>query len=428
MEKFDVIIVGSGPAGLGAAFHLIEKSPKLKILILEKNKITSGGLRNDCKQNYTHPICFPADIWDEKQATECLKIVEKHLNPVFKSKNNTRGYIKRAERLGVKLIDVRQAHVGTDKAIFLIEKLISELQNLGVDIRLNEEVINIDHNDSKITVLKKNDEKYDLNFNKLIIAPGRAGFSFLQNLMDQFGVVYSDNVIDIGVRIETEQENYSIVRDYYDPKFIFPNSVRTFCTNSGCASVVQEKYDGYYSVNGHSFSSDRNPNGLVNFALLKTKDLTEPVTSGQEMGAILGNYIMHIGGGKPIMQRVGDFRLGLRSKWETFNDKDLLYGFEPTLKANPGDIGFAPSNILRDIWKAMKLLDTIVPGLLHPSTVMYFPEIKNYANKPSFIDNHFRVTDNIYMVGDGPGTSRGITAAWCSGIRAAEGILGRDLK
>ena len=30
------------------------------------------------------------------------------------------------------------------------------------------------------------------------------------------------------------------------------------------------------------------------------------------------------------------------------------------------------------------------------------------------------------MIGDGAGTSRGITAAWASGIRAAEGILERS--
>jgi len=64
-----------------------------------------------------------------------------------------------------------------------------------------------------------------------------------------------------------------------------------------------------------------------------------------------------------------------------------------------------------------------MPGILHPSTIMYYPEIKMYANKPVFIDKHFAVTDDVYLIGDGAGTSRGITGAWASGIRAANGVL-----
>ena len=71
----------------------------------------------------------------------------------------------------------------------------------------------------------------------------------------------------------------------------------------------------------------------------------------------------------------------------------------------------------------MKKLDSIVPGILHPSTIMYYPEIKMYANKPVFRDDCFRVSRHLYMIGDGAGTSRGITGAWASGIRAAKGIL-----
>jgi uncharacterized FAD-dependent dehydrogenase len=81
-----------------------------------------------------------------------------------------------------------------------------------------------------------------------------------------------------------------------------------------------------------------------------------------------------------------------------------------------------PAKILRSIWKSMKLLDTIVPGVLHPSTVMYWPEIKLYANRPRFIDDSFQAAPGIWLIGDGAGTSRGITAAWASGIRAARGI------
>ena len=175
-------------------------------------------------------------------------------------------------------------------------------------------------------------------------------------------------------------------------------------------------------MNGHAYSSKRDGNGLVNFAMLKTVRLTEPLVSGQQFAENLGIQAMLMGGGKPLMQRVGDFRLAKRSKMESFNDD--LYHFKPTLQACPGDLSLAmPSKILRAIWKSMKQLDTIVPGVLHPSTIMYYPEIKLYANKPRFLDYHFKVYDSIYFAGDGAGTSRGITGAWASGIRAADGML-----
>jgi len=243
--------------------------------------------------------------------------------------------------------------------------------------------------------------------------------------MDDLGINYIDNIVDVGIRIEVREENYKIVKDYYDPKFLFPDNVRTFCTNSGSAYVVKEKYESYHSVNGHSFSSERKNKGLVNFGMLKTIELTDPVVSGHKFAEILGQMAMKISGGKPMMQRIGDFRVGKRSKVATFNSD--LYNFEPTLKgATPGDIGLAiPAKILRDIWKSMKMLDTIVPGILHPSSIIYYPEIKTYANRPDFINDKFEVKRHIYMIGDGAGTSRGITAAWASGIKAGKGILSR---
>ena len=121
--------------------------------------------------------------------------------------------------------------------------------------------------------------------------------------------------------------------------------------------------------------------------MLKTVRLTAPLASGQEYAEMLGQLAMVMGGGQPLMQRVGDFRLGKRSRAESFTGD--LYDFEPTLKScTPGDVSLAmPAKILRAIWKSMKLLDTIVPGVLHPSTVMYWPEIKLYANRPRFIDD-----------------------------------------
>ncbi len=419
-HDYDVIIVGTGPAGLGAAFHLTETAPSLSILMLDQEKICSGGLLNDCKQNYTYPIGFVVENWTREEAERLLPEVEKHFQPVIKEKKNLDIYRRRAERIGVTLLDIRQAHVGTDRSRALIRRLMAELESRGVRFRLECEVTDIfdDHDETGVVVAAT--EK--VRAKKVIVAPGRKGFSFLQQLMERMGIDYIDNEVDVGIRLETTVNNYPIVNDYYDPKFIFPDGVRTFCTNSGHARVVLERYQGFSLINGHALSEKQPANNLVNFALLKTIGLKDPVRSGQQMAVYLGRLANEIGGGKPLMQRVGDFRMGKRSSLETFNED--LYSFPPSCPVTAGDLGLAvPAKIMRHLWAAMKKLDTIIPGILHPSTIMYYPEIKMYANKPAFQDRHFRVSSNVYMVGDGAGTSRGITGAWASGIRAAEGIV-----
>lgn len=423
MKKYDIIIVGSGPAGLGAAFNLLNSNKSLKILMLDKEKVSTGGLRNDCKMNFTFPIGFPYENWNKEQAEEYLLRVSKKLEPEIFDKKNLSTYFKRAEKLGVELIDIKQTHLGTDGGLRLIKLLTAELKEKGVEVLLETEMTDID---PQSMIVKTSCG--DFEYNKILIAPGRKGFSFLQKMMDKLKINYIDHIVDIGIRIETKIENYPIVSDYYDPKFMFPNRVRTFCTNSGAAHVVREKYTSisgkpYYSVNGHAFSGEKKSNGLVNFAMLKTVEFTQPLASGQEFAENLGLQAMLMGGGKPIMQRIGDFRLGKRSNNDSFNDD--LYNFKPTQpNCTPGDISLSmPAKILRGIWKSMKQLDTIIPGVLHPGTIMYYPEIKLYANKPKYLDNYFKVAENIYFAGDGAGTSRGITAAWASGIRATDGIL-----
>lgn len=423
MERFDVVVVGTGPAGLGAAFELLKQKPSLRIVLLDKLQVSSGGLRNDCKMNFTWPIGFPLECWDEARGNFYLQRVEDFLQPTIMKKHNIDIYAKRAEKIGVKLLDVRQAHLGTDGGLALIKNLTARLREMGAEISLGEEMLSVEQASKTVVT-----DKRTLQYGSLVVAPGRGGFAFLQRLMKDLNVEYHDNIVDIGIRIETREEHYPIVHDYYDPKFLFPKKTRTFCTNSRSAHVVQERYGdkktGYwYSVNGHAWSERHPPNGLVNFAILKTVTLTQPLASGHEYAQMLGRMAALLGGGRPIMQRIGDFRLGKRSFADSFTGD--LYDFHPTLPScTTGDIGLCmPAKTMRAIWNALKLLDTIVPGVMHPSTIMYYPEIKLYANRPAFIDEFFQVLPGIYFAGDGAGTSRGITAAWASGLRVADGIL-----
>ncbi|GAB1481247.1 FAD-dependent oxidoreductase [Treponema sp.] len=426
MHTYDFIIVGSGPAGLAAAFEISSRCRADRILLLDKAKVSSGGLRNDCKMNFTYPIGFPLDHWPRALAEAYLSRVSTFLEPSMMSRENVSAYQHRAEKIGVELLDIRQSHLGTDGGLKLINHLMTELKERGVQISLGETVLDLDVARSLVIT-----DKREISYGSILVATGRNGFDFLRKLMDRVNIPFSDNSIDVGLRIETKEERYPIVHDYYDPKFLFPERVRTFCTNSRSAHVVRERYetsrgDTYYSVNGHAWSSDRPANGLVNFAILRSVEFTEPLASGQDFAEMLGLQAMLAGGGKPLMQRVGDFRLGKRSKREGFTGD--LCDFEPTLKdCTPGDISMVmPAKFLRSIWKALKQLDTIVPGILHPSTIMYYPEIKLYANKPTFKDErYFMALDGVYLAGDGAGTSRGITAAWASGLRTADGMIQR---
>ena len=81
MDMYDVVIVGSGPAGMGTAFTLIKKRPDLKILMIDREKVSTGGMRNDCKMNFTYPIGFPVEYWTEEAAKHYLNEVIDFLKP-----------------------------------------------------------------------------------------------------------------------------------------------------------------------------------------------------------------------------------------------------------------------------------------------------------------------------------------------------------
>ena len=221
METFDCIIVGTGPAGMGAAFSLIERHPESRILMLDKTPYSTGGMRNDCKMNFTFPIGFPLEYWDEDVADAYLDEVMKFLRPDILPKSNIETYQARATRLGCSLLEIRQTHLGTDGGLALIKELQERLRQAGVVLALGETMTDIDNRAKTITT-----DRRTLGYRSLLVAPGRQGFHFLQEVMQKLDVPYVDNIVDVGIRLETRIEHYPIVKDYYDPKFYFKEKVR----------------------------------------------------------------------------------------------------------------------------------------------------------------------------------------------------------
>jgi uncharacterized FAD-dependent dehydrogenase len=230
--------------------------------------------------------------------------------------------------------------------------------------------------------------------------------------------------IDIGVRVEVPATVYeTVTKVSRDPKFhiqtkTFKDFVRTFCTNER-GWVMEERYDNHVGVNGQSLRGKKSPN--TNFALLAHIELTQPVTDTTAYGRSIAYLATTIGGGRPLLQRLGDLRAGRRSTWERIGQGSVV----PTLNSvTPGDISMAlPGRIVTDILDGLERLDKVAPGVASDSTLLYAPEVKFYAMKIKVDRNMETNVPNLFVAGDGAGLSRGIVAAAATGLLAARGIL-----
>jgi len=209
----------------------------------------------------------------------------------------------------------------------------------------------------------------------------------------------------------------------YDPTFFvqtakYDDQTRTFCTNHG-GYVTIENYNRFVCVNGHAFRSRKSDN--TNFAFLSKVVLTEPVTDNQAYGEAIGNLATLIGGGRPILQRMGDLRRGRRSTWHRVNKGYI----DPTLKdVICGDIAMAlPERILTNLVEGLGQLNRVVPGVANDETLLYAPEIKFFATQVATSSELETSIGGLYVAGDGPGVAGNIVSAAATGLIPARAIL-----
>jgi len=436
-KNFNILIIGSGPAGLFAAIWL-EKLGMDKIAIVDRNSYPAGGLLNDGKLNFDYRVGMDINELqiDRGTAQKIMQEIKEILigfprcRQVTFIENNRKlqAIADMAAEHGAQFIAPEQWHWGTDNGKALVDYLRGYLKK--TDFLLNTEAVSIEKiGDNKFRIDCRRDNK-KINYNARIIlaAPGRGGAYWFRDLARKMNIQNNFGPIDVGIRLELNRKFYDFITDIvYDPKFIFTTGrhgdrIRTFCTNPG-GRVRIENYGDFKLINGDALFGKKTRN--TNFALLNTVALIKPYSDTTEFGQSIARQFFLLGGGKPIVQRIGDFREGRRSSVATFNS--TVRHFEicrATCNATPGDITLVmPARIMDNLWESLKSLDKIIPGILHPSTLIYAPEIK-------FFDTHFP-TDRyletnikgLFVAGDGTGKSRGILGAAISGTIAAKGII-----
>ena len=448
-NKYDIILVGAGPAGIFACHELINKKPNLKIALLDMGNriekrtskdVMSGfggaGTYSDGKLQFT-PKLSHERTFHIIEPSDYQKILDQ-INNIFVSFGVTIDeypgdrpgidlLVEEVQKQDIELVVRRTKHVGTDNLQVIMKKFQDHLERKGVTLLDNTKVTDLIIKGGKIRGVVT--EKGNLYANKILLAPGRIMARWFQGISDKYKIDYIYDMVEVGVRVEFPAALMKRFADIlYEVVFkirtpTFDDVIRTFCS---CPNgfVTCENYQGYVCVNGHSNSDHQSPNS--NFAFVCEVHLTEPVENSVAYAQSIAELASTIGGGKPILQRLEDLRKGRRSTWIRLKKSMVT----PSLMdVTPGDISMAlPYRIVRNIIEGLEKLDKIMPGINSGSTLLYAPEVKFRSSKIKTTPGMETNIKGLFVAGDASGMAGTITGAAATGIMTARGMLDKSKK
>ena len=244
MSKYDVVIVGAGPAGIFAAYELSKKNENLKVALVDKGldiykrrcpilehkikkcpvikdhvgcmpacSITNGfggaGAYSDGKFNITHEFGgWMTDYLSNSVVEDLIDYVDginlEHgatTDITDPTTDKVREIEKRGYAVGLKLLRAKVRHLGTEQNLEILKSIYEELKD-RVDYHFKTEVKEVLTEDGEVKgVLLANGEVMETKY--VFLAPGRDGSVWLKDVMNSQGIPMKNLQVDIGVRVET---------------------------------------------------------------------------------------------------------------------------------------------------------------------------------------------------------------------------------
>ena len=465
--KTDVLIIGAGPSGIFTALEMLKNGSKKKIMIVEKGlpvekrhcpKAKTGKCVNckpDC--NITTGFSGAGAFSDGKLSLSCevggnlpdlighefaQQMIE-YTDGIYLSfgadkkvegvghDEKIKAIRLRAIQAGLKLVDCPIRHLGTEMAQELYGKIEKHLTDNGVEIIFKTECVDLIVEDGRakgavfLPCGKPESEKFSVSADNVVIATGRKGADWLEDMCKKHNIEHLPGTVDIGVRVEVRNEVMEDVNEaLYESKLIgypepFTNKVRTFCQNPG-GFVSQENYDNnsLAVVNGHSYKNTKSDN--TNLAILCSHNFRPPFDEPIPYAKKVGELVNMLADGHILVQRYGDILAGKRTWQEDLTRSNV----RPTLPdAVAGDLTAAmPYRTLMNIIKFIEAVDKVVPGFASEETLLYGPEIKFYSNKVKMDEKFNTNIEGLHCLGDSGGWTRGLMMASVMGV-----LMGREL-
>jgi len=440
----EVIIVGSGPAGLFAALRLIELG--LRPVIIERGKDVSSrkiDLARISREHIVDPdsnYCFgeggAGTYSDGKLYTRSKK------------RGDNRMVIELLHTFGAdeRILYEAHPHIGTDKLPGIIRKIRETIIECGGIFLMNSRVTDITIEGDKVTGVKVGTVSYRAD--KVILATGHSARD-IYYLLDKLGIALNLKPFAIGVRIEHPQEVIDRIQYHGQDRGAFlpaasytlarqvnGRGVYSFCMCPGGFIVPSATSDGEVVVNGMS-PSLRNSvwanSGIV--TEIRPDDLNAfnvyGVLAGLKFQESSEKMAWENGGKRQTApaQRVSDYVYGKTS------------GTLPRCSYFPGIVSsplhkWLPEPVNGAITEGLKEFGRIMKGFLTNEAVII--GVESRSSSPVRIPRDQDTLEHIeiaglYPCGEGSGYAGGIVSSAVDGVRVAEaiaiesGLITRDI-
>ncbi len=423
-----VVIVGSGPGGLFAAYMLAEAG--YAPLILERGEKIEDRVKTVEEFFKTNKLNVNSNVQFGEGGAGTFS--DGKLNTLTKDKFNR---AKRVFEIFVEngapeeIMYLSKPHIGTDILRKVVVNMREKIIAMGGEFRYNSMVTDLKIENNRITGVEVNNEEF-VPTSVVVLAIGHSARETFYMLHGK-GIEMKAKNFAVGVRIEHPQEMISRSQYGDSYKLLEPASyklayqtskgrgVYSFCMCPGGFVVNASSEKNHLVVNGMSnYKRDEvNANSAIVVTVGKN-DFGDDPLAGVEFQRELEKKAYELGRGLIPVQLYGDFRDGKITK--------EIGSVMPNTK---GDYNFSDLNELfpRYISEALKEaipnFDKKIRGFSRDDALLLGVESRT-SSPVVIVRNEMGVSsiEGIYPCGEGAGYAGGITTSAIDGVKVAENI------
>jgi len=432
----EVVIVGSGPAGLFCAYVLsqvgqkvtvVERGSKVEKRVQDIEKLMNEGILNS-QSNIAFGEGGAGTFSDGKLTTGIKNSRLRYILETFVEHGAPED-----------ILYLGKPHIGTDRLQKVLVQMRQHMENNGVTFLFDTQMIDFQDRGEKKQVKVIHDQKEQvIECDALVLAIGHSARDTYEMLYHK-GLNMEQKSFAIGVRIEQLQEK--INRIQYKKSANSPylkaapyqlavqtkekRGVYTFCMCPGGYVVPSMHEDGTLCVNGMSYYARDGMN--ANSAVLVTVH-TDDFHSSHPLAGItfqreLEKKAYQLGGKdfKAPVQKVVDYIDNCKSQ--------ELGKVQPTYRpgftlVNMNEL--FPNFINRNLKEGLNLMNKKMPGFIDDDTIITGIETRSSAPVRIIRNQYYQSLPGIYPIGEGAGYAGGIMSAAVDGVICAEMILTED--